>query len=60
MKIVHKPLVSNYSHFEFDFDFFELETNIVTKPSENSWKKVIVAELRQWIIKNARFTIEDF
>lgn len=61
LRAINKPLISNYSHFEFSYDFIDIKTGeVIPEPSKNSWKRVIVAELRQLLIKKAKFSLDEF
>jgi hypothetical protein len=62
VQVAHKPLIANYSHFEFDIKFYELNGLDVAKiePSRSSAsRKLIVADLRQHLIRKAKFSVEE-
>ncbi len=60
VEVVHKPLIANYAHFEFHLKFCEKNGMDETKAPSRKSKKVITADLRQHLIKKARFRVEDF
>jgi hypothetical protein len=58
---VHRPLISNISHFELLFNFFQGDTEEFAKVGPNDKvKKIIAADLRIVLIKKSKFTLESF
>lgn len=62
IKVCHKPLQANFSHFEFDFDFFELDGVKYSqqKPGKSSAsRKIIAAEVRKRLIRISKFDLSQ-
>lgn len=60
VKVKHAPLKVNFSHFEFEIQYFDENGNPAKKPSRNSLEKVVIANIRDKLIKIAKFSMEDF
>lgn len=58
--ITHEPLNANYSHCQFKFRYLNPDGSLLERVSENSFKKVVAADVRQHLIEHSKFSIEDF
>ncbi|MCB0522829.1 MAG: hypothetical protein KDD27_28045 [Saprospiraceae bacterium] len=55
VKVVHAPLMANFMHFELHI--FDNEGNLLSEVKKKTWRKIIVAEIRQHLIEVAKFSI---
>ncbi|PWV45342.1 hypothetical protein [Chitinophaga sp. S165] len=60
VSVKHVPLISNICHFQLSVDFTNMDDSPVGQmPGVNS-KKLILAEIRQQLIRVAKFAIQEF
>ncbi len=55
VKVVHAPLRANFMHFELHI--FDKDGNLMSDLNKKNWRKIIVSELRQHLIRIAKFQI---
>ena len=55
VKVAHAPLRANFMHFELHI--FDKDGNLISDVNKKNWRKIIVAELRQHLIRAAKFEI---
>lgn len=55
--VKHAPLKVNYSHCEFEIIFFDQNGKETTQPSKNSLQKVVLATIRDKLIRESRFSV---
>jgi hypothetical protein len=60
VKVIHDPLRVNYSHCVFQIIYFDEKGFQTKKPSQNSLEKVVIASIRDELIKISKFSLEDF
>lgn len=60
LSIEHKPLKANYSHCQFRFKYFDIKGKEIDSVSDNTFKKVIAADVRQYLIEHSKFSVADF
>ncbi len=56
VKVVHAPLRANFMHFELHI--FDRDGNLLSDVQKKAWRKIIVAELRQHLIRIAKFDLK--
>jgi len=60
VRVTHDPLKVNYSHCCFEIQYLDENGNATRPPSQKSLDKVIIASIRNELIRISKFSIEDF
>lgn len=55
VRVAHAPLVANFAHFELTIDFLDSAGNVLNETPSDKSRKVIMADVRQKLIKVVRF-----
>ncbi len=56
VKVVHQPMLANYWHFILVI----LDANGQEVTYKGGWRKAIISDIRDHIVRHARFSLEDF
>lgn len=58
IEVIHAPQIANIAHFEFKVKAYDENDQLITPKGKS--RKLLLAEIRQLIVRKAKFNHEDF